>query len=185
MRIINQFQQECRYKVISAITTSNHLNMNFQLTTFTTRIALLTVILCVLSTATADQANWGTVVFADQGRIEIEIADTQDLRALGLMHRTQLAENQGMLFVYPDQAVRGVWMKNTLLPLDALFISADGKIVSILSGLTPCTQELCPIYSSTTEAGYMLEVNAGFVDRHQLKIGQDLMIEYRHEAARH
>ena len=155
--------------------------MNSKLTTFTARIALLTAILTVLSTAKADPAKWGSVSFGQQQRIDVEIADTQALRTQGLMHRTQLAENQGMLFVYPDQAVRGVWMKNTLLPLDVLFLSADGKIVSILRRLTPCTQEPCPIYTSTTDASYMLEVNAGFVDRHRLTTNQDLMIEYRHE----
>lgn len=158
--------------------------MKYQPTKLIAHATALLAMLCVFSSATAYQANRGTVIFADQGRIEIEIADTQDLRSQGLMHRTQLAENQGMLFVYPDQAVRGVWMKNTLLSLDVLFISSEGKIVSILSGLTPCTQDPCPIYTSTTVAGYMLEVNAGFVDRHQLRVGQDLMIEYRHEAAR-
>lgn len=155
--------------------------MNFYLTTFIARIALLTCILCVFSTATADQVKLGTVTFGAQEPIEIEIADTAELRTKGLMHRTQLAENQGMLFVYPDEAVRGVWMKNTLLSLDVVFLSADGKIVSILPRLTPCTEEPCPIYTSITDAGYMLEVNAGFVDRHQLKTGQDLIIEYRHD----
>jgi uncharacterized membrane protein (UPF0127 family) len=155
--------------------------MYLHLTTLIARIALMTSILCVFSTATADQIKLGTVTFGTQEPIEIEIADTEELRAKGLMHRTQLAENQGMLFVYPDEALRGVWMKNTLLSLDVLFLSADGKIVSILHKLIPCTQEPCPIYTSTTDAGYMLEVNAGFVDRHQLTTGQDLIIEYRHD----
>lgn len=159
--------------------------MNQQLTTLIARIILLTTLQCAFSTATADPEKRGTVGFYEHGQIEIEIADTEDLRVQGLMHRTQLAESQGMLFVYPDQAVRGVWMKNTLLPLDVLFLSADGKIVSILHRLTPCAKEPCTVYTSTTDAMYMLEVNAGFVDRHQLKVGQDLMLEYRHDSSPH
>ena len=159
--------------------------MNHQLIKLFAHTMLLPVMLCIFSSATAYQANWGIVTYAEHGQIQVEIADTQDLRTQGLMHRTQLAENQGMLFVYPDQAVRGVWMKNTLLSLDVIFLSADGKIVSILNGLTPCKQDPCTIYTSTTNAGYMLEVNAGFAERHQLKVGQNLMIEYRHEAAQH
>ena len=122
----------------------------------------------------------GTVTLTDNYRIEAEIADTQALREHGLMHRTHLNENHGMLFVYPDQAIRGVWMKNTLIPLDVLFISDDGKIVTLLRNLQPCRQEPCPISISSADAQYMLEVNAGFIDQHHIKEGQELIIDYSH-----
>lgn len=117
----------------------------------------------------------------DDHRLEVEIADSQELRARGLMHRTNLPPNQGMLFVFPDQAIRAVWMKNTLLALDVLFLAADGSIVSMLHNLPPCKQDPCPTYSSSANAQYMLEVNAGFIERHNLKTGQDLIIDYRHD----
>lgn len=124
----------------------------------------------------------GSVIFANDYMLKIEIADTQTLRAKGLMHRIQLAENEGMLFVYPTQTLLGVWMKNTLLELDVFFITEDGKISSIIRNLKPCYQEPCPIYNSITPALYMLEVNAGFADRHQVAIGQEIMIGYNHNA---
>jgi uncharacterized membrane protein (UPF0127 family) len=85
---------------------------------------------------------------------------------------------QGMLFVYPDQKPRGVWMKNTLLPLDVLFLNHKAEIVAMLPDLQPCRQNPCPIYNSQLPATYMLEVNAGFINNHQLKIGQTLNLPF-------
>jgi len=123
-----------------------------------------------------------TVSFANAYRLDVEIADTRALREYGLMHREQLDENKGMLFVYPDQDLRGVWMKNTLLALDILFLSADHKIVSMLPNLTPCRRDPCPAFTSGVPAQYMLEVNAGFIDRHKIEIGQEVMLDYQHES---
>ena len=121
----------------------------------------------------------GTVSFVNDEKLYVEIAGTEDLRAYGLMQRASLDENAGMLFVYPDQEIRGVWMKNTLLALDVLFLSESGKIVSMLRNLQPCRQSPCSIYSSQYKARYMLEVNAGFIDKHGIKIGQDVMLDYK------
>jgi len=84
-----------------------------------------------------------------------------------------------MLFVHKDQAVRGVWMKNTLIPLDVLFLSDDGKLISLLPNLQPCTKDPCPISTSAGKARYMLEVNAGFIDKHRIKTGQILLLNYQ------
>lgn len=133
------------------------------------------------SASIASLAKWGTLTFANNLQIDIEIADTQSLRASGLMHRNRLGHSQGMLFVYPEQAQQGVWMKNTLLALDIIFISSDGKITAILENLPPCLHDPCPIYNSIAAARYMLEVQAGFIVEHHIKIGQETIIEYRHE----
>jgi len=130
----------------------------------------------------SEQMAQGAVSLAKDYRLDVEIADTAPLREYGLMHREHLQENQGMLFVYPDQALRGVWMKNTLLALDILFLSADGTILSMLRNLLPCRQDPCPIYTSGVPAQYMLEVNSGFIDKHGLAIGQTLMLDYRRNA---
>lgn len=128
-----------------------------------------------------DTLKSGTVSFVNDDRLYVEIADTEDLRAFGLMQRPSLNENTGMLFVYPDEEIRGVWMKNTLLALDVLFLSESGLIVSMLRNLQPCKQTPCSIYSSQQKARYMLEVNAGFIDKHNIKIGQDVMLDYKHD----
>ncbi|WP_347988830.1 DUF192 domain-containing protein [Methylomonas sp. AM2-LC] len=108
--------------------------------------------------------------------IRVEIALNQTEREQGLMFRTHLGINQGMLFVYPDQAVHEVWMKNTYIPLDAIFLSTDGHIVSILENLQPCLHEPCEIYSPQAAASFMLELNAGFSHDHHLQIGQTLRL---------
>lgn len=137
--------------------------------------------LSVQSVSSQDLTQWGSATFANDHRIDIEIVDTEALRALGLMHRNHLAENQGMLFVHSDQTIRHVWMKNTLIALDIIFLSDDGKIVSVLRNLPPCAQDPCPISASSAPAQYMLEVNAGFIDKHGIQPGQEVLLEYKHE----
>ena len=154
--------------------------MNTQAIRFICAILLLMAAPTVHSNSNAEPMRSGSVTFADGYDIKVEIADTETLRETGLMHRTHLEEGRGMLFVYPDQAIRGVWMKNTLIPLDVLFLSGDGKIITMLRTLPPCTQEPCPISISSDEAQYMLEVNAGFIDKHQVQTGQVLILDYNH-----
>lgn len=138
----------------------------------------------LLTTSSAYPENLlktGAVSFSNGYTLHVEMADTETLRESGLMHRTALAENAGMLFVYPDEDIRGVWMKNTLLALDVLFLSESGKIASMLPNLQPCRHDPCPVYSSKRKARYMLEVNAGFIDRHRIKLDQDVMLDYQHD----
>lgn len=138
----------------------------------------------LLTTSSAYPENLlktGAVSFSNGFTLHVEMADTETLRESGLMHRTALAENAGMLFVYPDEDIRGVWMKNTLLALDVLFLSESGKIASMLPNLQPCRHDPCPVYSSKRKARYMLEVNAGFIDRHRIKLDQDVMLDYQHD----
>lgn len=111
-----------------------------------------------------------------QYTINVDIAEDQNQRRKGLMNRTELAENQGMLFVYLDSELRAVWMKNTFLSLDVLFISSDREILSMHENLTPCVNDPCEIYPSSAPAKYTLEVNTGFIKKHNIKIGQYIEI---------
>ena len=70
---------------------------------------------------------------------EVELALTDVERARGLMYRTELAPNKGMLFVFEDSAPRSFWMRNTYIPLDIIFIRADGKILNIVRQARPRT----------------------------------------------
>ena len=107
----------------------------------------------------------GQFVFPEHGlTLNVEIAKNTKQRALGLMFREQLAANNGMFFIFDDEAVQRIWMKNTLIPLDIIFISAENRIVSIFKNIQPCRQNPCAIYNSKQRVKYMLEVNAGFVE---------------------
>jgi hypothetical protein len=68
-------------------------------------------------------------------------------------------------------------MKDTIIPLDMIFISRDKKIVTIHRNTTPCTTMICPRYTSTDKAMYVLEVNAGFADAHDIKEGYGIEFE--------
>ena len=102
--------------------------------------------------------------------IKAEIADSPEERAAGLMFRKSLGKNKGMLFVFPDSAVRNFWMKNTLIPLDMVFIAENMTIVKIHRAV-PCSSEPCPLYNSGKSAKYVLEVNANLTSAYGIHEG--------------
>ncbi len=95
-------------------------------------------------------------------RFEVEVARTQAQRVRGLMFRTQLAANAGMLFAYPYDGEVIMWMKNSVVSLDMLFIDAGGRVVGIAANTTPLSEELI---SSGVPARAVLEVPAGTAAR--------------------
>ena len=70
-------------------------------------------------------------------RVRLEVALTPEAQERGLMYRTALADDQGMLFVFPHDADHSFWMKNTLIPLDMVFITADGRVAGVHANATP------------------------------------------------
>lgn len=106
----------------------------------------------------------------------VELAITPEEKAKGLMHREYLDENKGMLFIFEDEKAPSFWMKNTLIPLDMIFINSENKIVDILLA-EPCKKDPCKSYTPKADAKYVLEVNAGFSERHNAKIGDEVSIK--------
>ncbi|MBN1449041.1 MAG: DUF192 domain-containing protein [Bacteroidetes bacterium] len=100
--------------------------------------------------------------------IDVEIAESEQARTQGLMGRDRMAEQQGMLFIFPDETFRSFWMANTPLPLDIIFANDAGTIVTIQRNTVPYSEESIP---STAPARYVIEVNAGFCDRHGIHEG--------------
>jgi uncharacterized membrane protein (UPF0127 family) len=107
--------------------------------------------------------------------LRIERAEALAQQAKGLMYRESLDENSGMLFIFTSEAKRTFWMKNTLIPLDLIFINGDKKIVEIKENFEPCREDNCPSYASVAKAQYVLEVNAGFVQKNQIQIGEEVV----------
>jgi len=103
----------------------------------------------------------GSALVLNGHRVGVEIAADDASREHGLMDRTSMQADHGMLFVFPDSAVRTFWMKDTLIPLDMLFFDANRKLVTVLSNVPPCKADPCPVYPSTEPARYVLELNAG------------------------
>ncbi len=107
-------------------------------------------------------------------RIGVELADSDAERERGLMYRTSLPEEQGMLFSWTDERVRTFWMHNTCIPLDMLFITKDGFIAGI--------QEQVPVLNDQPRsvpcpASYVLEVNAGYCRTHGVSPGGKVVFE--------
>ena len=115
----------------------------------------------------------GTVRIGTSGgesvEVEVEIADDTEEMARGLMGRTALAEDAGMLFVYPDERELSFWMKDTLIPLSIAFMDAEGRIVDIQD--MRALDDTPPHYTSAEPARYALEVNEGFFDERGVEVG--------------
>jgi uncharacterized membrane protein (UPF0127 family) len=94
-------------------------------------------------------------------RFTVELAETQEKQALGLMFRDQMPDDHGMLFLFPGEARRSFWMKNTRIPLDIFYFSKDLALVSVSENTPPCRSPRCPSYPSSGPAKYVLELNAG------------------------
>jgi uncharacterized protein len=109
-------------------------------------------------------------------RVNVEIVDTNEKRALGLMYRRELPELQGMLFLFPRQEPLSFWMKNTPLPLDILFIDSSLTIVGIAQNTTPFSEKVIP---SDKPAQFVLEVNGGFCQRHGIAVGDRVELPRR------
>ncbi len=100
--------------------------------------------------------------------VVVELALTEAERNTGLMNRTQLDTDAGMLFLFPDERPRTFWMKNTLLPLDILFLDSDGRVQNVARA-QPGVEK--PGYHSLRPARMVLELNQGWCEEHGLGPG--------------
>ncbi len=105
--------------------------------------------------------------------IQVELADTPQKHALGLMFRKELLGNSGMLFLFKEEGKYSFWMKNMNFPLDIIWIDKDKKIVDIRKNVPVC-RDSCESLIPLVKARYVLEVNAGFVDKYQIKLGDEV-----------
>lgn len=106
------------------------------------------------------------------------IANDDKLRQIGLSNRKSLDQKQGMLFIFPKKGIYSFWMKNTLIPLDMIYIN-DGKIVYIVRNAPVQTGNngQLPIYTPTSEATYVLEINGGLSEKYKFKNGDKVTLK--------
>ena len=109
-------------------------------------------------------------IFPDGASYEVsaEVVTTPEDQATGMMYRTELDENAGMLFVFDSQRYLSFWMKNTLIPLDMIFINSDKEIVDINHNATPRSTNS---FAAAAPALYVLEVNGGYCTERNIQIG--------------
>ena len=104
-------------------------------------------------------------------RFMVELAETQEKQALGLMFRDSLPQDHGMLFIFPGESMRSFWMKNTRIPLDIFYFNSQLELVSVAEKVSPCRTRNCPGYPSTGPAKYVLELNSGMAAELDVKTG--------------
>ncbi len=115
-----------------------------------------------------------------QGKIkknlEVELAENPTQQAYGLMNRTKMSANAGMLFVFNQERILQFWMKNTLIDLDIAYIDKNKKIVDIqqMKAVTSILETNPPTYPSKQPAQYALEMNLGWFKKNNIKEGAQL-----------
>jgi hypothetical protein len=110
-------------------------------------------------------------IYLTDGRsVTAELAMTEEERSRGLMLRERLRPDQGMLFVFAEEGAYAFWMKNTLIPLDILWLDRDRRIVHIEPDLPPCRADPCPTYGPRRPGLYVLELAAGGAKLYGLKL---------------
>jgi uncharacterized protein len=108
--------------------------------------------------------------------IKAEVVQTDKERALGLMNRYNLNEDEGMLFIFDNEHTHSFWMKNTHISLDIIWINKNFEIVDIIQA-EPCIEIECEIYTPRDKALYVLEVNKGFSLKNGIIIGNKITIK--------
>jgi len=110
---------------------------------------------------------------------ELEVARTNQQRSIGLMFRTNLPADRGMVFLFEPPQPTAFWMRNTLIPLDMVF-AHQGRIVDIQQDVPPCKTPQCPVYGPnySTLVDTVVEFNAGTARKLGLKVGDRLLVEF-------
>lgn len=109
--------------------------------------------------------------------VTVEKAVTQEQQMQGLADRTEMAENHGMLFVFPGDSTLQFWMEGMNFPLDMIWMDKTCRIVHISANQQPCqSEDNCPYIGSQFPSQYVLEVNAGFSALHHIQVGDRLPV---------
>lgn len=145
-----------------------------------TKLIFLAVLIFLIIFYLANQKMNENFVEINGLKIKVEIAKTPTEQARGLSNREILNDQEGMLFVYPDYKIRNFWMKKMQFSIDTIWISND-KIVGIEKNIPlfdGVDEEKIKRYQSPVAVNYVLEVNAGFSDKNNIKVGDRVKITY-------
>lgn len=139
---------------------------------------LTSLCLIVSVSAFANEVDASRVTFKkkkisiNNAKLTVEIAETPAQQQQGLMYRTSLGPNAGMLFIFPDEADRAFWMKNTYIDLSIGYFDKNRKLFEVLDmKATTLMQKNLPSYPSSKPAQYALEVPLGWFTKHRIKPG--------------
>jgi uncharacterized protein len=108
----------------------------------------------------------------------VEVASSPQQQERGLMFRDSLGADAGMLFAFQTEGIYNFWMKNTLIPLDIIWIGSDNRIVSISANTQPCRADPCQTYGPGKPARYVLEINGGLSETYGFVEGDAVVFEF-------
>jgi uncharacterized membrane protein (UPF0127 family) len=138
---------------------------------FESLLWLLALVGSLLFCQTVSQKDKFIKIYLPNGKsLTAELAMSDEERQRGLMFREKLQADQGMLFVFENEDFYAFWMKNTLIPLDMLWLDRDRRVVHIEKDVPPCKTEPCPSYLPSRRALYVLELAAGEAEKNSLKL---------------
>ena len=143
-------------------------------------ITLIVIISLVFVIYLLHNRSSSKVMFAWHS-FSVELAQTQQERELGLMYRESLDDDKWMLFIFEKPWIYSFWMKNTLIPLDMIWIAKDTmdyKVVDIHTAI-PCTTPECPSYHPKDTAEYVLEINSWLAQKYWIDIGSKVQINLK------
>jgi uncharacterized membrane protein (UPF0127 family) len=106
--------------------------------------------------------------------LRVEVASSPETRALGLMYREKLPNDEGMLFLFEEQEFHGFWMKNCKIAIDIVWMDSERRVVHLAERVPPCRRDPCPSYVPMRQASFVLEMSAGQARREGVQIGARL-----------
>jgi uncharacterized membrane protein (UPF0127 family) len=144
----------------------------------TFRHHILTVAAALLLASLAMAAPAVVPLTLPSGKVlKVEVMVKDEDRAMGLMFRSALPADQGMLFLFEQSDFHGIWMKNCKFPIDILWLDDRKTIVHLEESVPACKADPCPVYQPLRKASYVVELNAGQARREKAVVGKSLEFE--------
>ena len=112
-----------------------------------------------------------------EATIQLEVAETPQQQATGLMYRDCLADDRGMLFPFGTARIARFWMKNVPISLDMVFLNGD-RVVGIAADVPPCQVNPCPVYGPEAKVNQVIELRGGRVEELGIKIGDQIEVKF-------
>ena len=109
----------------------------------------------------------------DNSYVDVELATTHEEMTIGLMNRTSLPENSGMFFIFDEECIHKIWMKNMIISLDVIWFDDKGTIIHIDKNVVPC-DGYCQPFGPESCSKFALEVNGLYTDRHNINVGDSV-----------
>jgi uncharacterized protein len=116
------------------------------------------------------------VVLPSGAVYRVELARTPEEQAQGLMYRESLPERTGMLFLFQDAAPHRFWMKNTMIPLDMIWLDESGRVLYVSANTPPCRADPCPSYGPEFPVATVLEIAGGLAEKEKVTVGSRITL---------